>query len=110
MDASQAAALVYYGDVTAGLLQAHQFRHIRTPGVPTRRSRWRVLSPDDMLIVNKLFLYVPMGDTTVTGYMIDRSTGALTAIAGKAPLRCQAVWERHDVATGSIGAFLVRRQ
>jgi len=37
---------------------------------------------DNMVIVNKQFVYVPMGDTTVQGFSITRSTGALTPIAG----------------------------
>jgi 6-phosphogluconolactonase len=37
---------------------------------------------DNMAIVNKQFVYVPMGDTTVQGFSITRSTGALTPIAG----------------------------
>lgn len=37
---------------------------------------------DLMTIVNKKFVYVPMGDTTVQGFSITRSSGALTPIPG----------------------------
>jgi 6-phosphogluconolactonase (cycloisomerase 2 family) len=37
---------------------------------------------DDMVIVNKQFLYVPMGDSTVQAFTINRTNGALTPIAG----------------------------
>ena len=37
---------------------------------------------DLMTIVNKQFVYVPMGDTTIQGFSINRSTGALTPIPG----------------------------
>ena len=37
---------------------------------------------DNMTIVNKQFVYVPMGDTTIQGFTISRSTGALTPIPG----------------------------
>jgi 6-phosphogluconolactonase len=37
---------------------------------------------DNMAIVNKQFVYVPMGDTTVQGFSITRKTGALTPIPG----------------------------
>lgn len=38
--------------------------------------------PQAMAIVNKQFLYIPMGDTTIQAFGIDRSTGALSTIAG----------------------------
>ena len=62
--------------------------------------------PDDMLIVNTKFLYVPMGDTTVTGYMIDRSTGGLTAIAGSPFTVPGGVGTADDVASDPLGRFL----
>jgi len=37
---------------------------------------------DNMTIVNKQFVYLPMGDNTIQGFSITRSTGALTAIPG----------------------------
>jgi 6-phosphogluconolactonase (cycloisomerase 2 family) len=37
---------------------------------------------DNMVIVNKKFVYVAMGNTTIQGFSITRSTGALTPIAG----------------------------
>jgi Lactonase, 7-bladed beta-propeller len=35
-----------------------------------------------MVIVNKRFLYVPMADTTIQAFRIDRPTGELSTIAG----------------------------
>lgn len=37
---------------------------------------------ESMVIVNKQFLYIPMGDTTIQAFGIDRSTGALSTIVG----------------------------
>ena len=37
---------------------------------------------ESMVVVNKQFLYIPMGDTTIQAFGIDRSTGALSTIAG----------------------------
>lgn len=37
---------------------------------------------DNMVIVNKQFLYVPMGDGTVQAFTINRTSGSLTPIAG----------------------------
>jgi 6-phosphogluconolactonase len=37
---------------------------------------------DNITLVNKQFLYVPNGDNTISGYLLTRSTGALTAMAG----------------------------
>jgi 6-phosphogluconolactonase (cycloisomerase 2 family) len=37
---------------------------------------------DNMVIVNKQFLYVPMGDSTVQAFAINRTSGALTPITG----------------------------
>ena len=105
VDASQAAALVYYGDVTvaaAGVTSSGTFGPLSSYTPITLAG----VVPDDMLIVNKLFLYVPMGDTTVTGYMIDRSTGALTAIAGSPFTVPGGVGTADDVATDPLGRFL----
>src|ERR1700693_4732489 len=66
VSASQAAALVYYGNVSiaaAGLTSAGRFGTLSSYTAPKLASNLA----DDMLIVNKKFLYVPMGDTTVTG-------------------------------------------
>ena len=40
------------------------------------------INTDNMVIVNKQFLYVPMGDSTVQAFTMNRSSGALTPIAG----------------------------
>lgn len=37
---------------------------------------------DNMVIVNKQFLYIPMGDSTVQAFTISHTNGALTPIAG----------------------------
>src|SRR5215831_8401867 len=37
---------------------------------------------DNITLVNKQFVYVPNGDSTVSGFVLTRSTGALTAMAG----------------------------
>src|ERR1700722_11734417 len=74
VSASQAAALVYYGNVSiaaAGVTSAGTFGNLSSYTAPTLASSLA----DDMLIVNKKFLYVPMGDTTVAGFSIDPSTG-----------------------------------
>lgn len=38
--------------------------------------------PQAMVIVNKHFLYIAMGDTTIQAFEIERPTGALSTIAG----------------------------
>jgi 6-phosphogluconolactonase (cycloisomerase 2 family) len=58
-----------------------------------------------MIIVNKKFLYVPMGDNTVQGFSIDRTSGALTAIPGPFSVAGVAV-TADDVATDPAGRFL----
>jgi 6-phosphogluconolactonase len=37
---------------------------------------------DNITLVNKQFVYVPNGDSTVSGYVLTRSSGALTAMSG----------------------------
>lgn len=37
---------------------------------------------ESMTIVRTQFLYIPMGDTTIQAFKVDRATGALTTIAG----------------------------
>jgi 6-phosphogluconolactonase (cycloisomerase 2 family) len=59
-----------------------------------------------MLIVNKAFLYVPMGDTTVAGYSINRTTGALTLIAGSPFVVSGGTGTADDLATDPLGRFL----
>ncbi len=59
-----------------------------------------------MIIVNKQFLYIPMGDTTVEGFSIDRTTGALTAIQGSPFSVAGVTVTADDVATDPAGRFL----
>ena len=105
VDPSQAAALVYYGDVTvaaAGVTSSGTFGALSSYTPITLAG----VVPDDMLIVNKQFLYVPMGDTTVVGYTIDRPTGALTAIAGSPFTMPGGVGTADDVTSDPLGRFL----
>jgi 6-phosphogluconolactonase len=59
-------------DEAGSLLPVNSFT---SPTLPISDSR-------DMAIVNKEFLYIPGGDTTIQAFRIDRLTGALTATAG----------------------------
>jgi 6-phosphogluconolactonase len=56
--------------------------------------------------VNKNFLYVPMGDATIRGFSIDRSTGALNPVPGSPYTVAGAVASADDVATDPLGRFL----
>jgi 6-phosphogluconolactonase len=58
---------------------------------------------NDMVIVNKKFLYLPQSDSlTIQGFTIDHSAGALTAIAGSPFATAGA----DSVATDPAGRFL----
>ena len=76
------AALLYYlgssNILAAGLTTTGSFTAITSVTPPTLPSS----STDNMVIVNKKFLYVPMGDSTVQAFTIDRTSGALTTIPG----------------------------
>lgn len=65
-----------------------------------------VNTAESITIVNKSFVYIPMGDTTIQAFSIDRSTGALTTIPGSPYL----VPTEQGIATASIadpqGRFL----
>jgi 6-phosphogluconolactonase len=105
VDASQAAALVYYGDISlaaAGVTTSGTFGALSsyTP-VPLGG-----VVPDDMMIVDKQFIYVPTGTATVVGYSIDRQTGALTAITGSPFALPGGVGTADDVASDPLGRFL----
>jgi 6-phosphogluconolactonase (cycloisomerase 2 family) len=105
VSASQAAALVYYGNVSiaaAGLTSAGTFGTLSSYTAPKLASNLA----DDMLIVNKKFLYVPMGDTTVAGFSIDRSTGTLTVIPGSPFTVPGTAVTADDVATDPLTRFL----
>lgn len=76
------AALLYYlgssNILTAGLTTTGSFTAITSLTPPALPSS----STDNMVIVNKKFLYVPMGDSTVQAFAINRASGALTTIPG----------------------------
>jgi 6-phosphogluconolactonase (cycloisomerase 2 family) len=79
--ASNAAVLTYF--LSGNTLDAAGFGGSTFGGLsgytaPTLPSGFA----DLMTIVNKQFVYVPMGDTTIQGFSINRSTGALTPIPG----------------------------
>ncbi len=81
ISASSATALVYFlsGTSVSGAGYAGStFGDLTGYTAPTIGSGFA----DLMTIVNKKFVYVPMGDTTVQGFSITRSTGALTPIPG----------------------------
>jgi 6-phosphogluconolactonase (cycloisomerase 2 family) len=81
INASNATALVYYlnGTGIAGAgLGGTTFAPLSSYTAPPLSSALA----DNMAIVNKQFVYVPMGDSTIQAYSITRSTGALAAIAG----------------------------
>lgn len=105
VSASSAAALVYYSTASidaAGVTSSGTFGTLSSYSAPTLASN----AADDMLIVNKQFLYVPMGDTTVVGYSITRSTGALTLIPGSPFTVPGGAATVDDLATDPAGKFL----
>ncbi len=76
------AALLYYVSsstvAAASLSTTGGFAPITSVTPPVLPSG----ATDNMVIVNKKFLYVPMGDSTVQAFTINRTSGALTPIAG----------------------------
>ncbi len=79
------SAFLYYMD---GSYQQLDAASLNASGVPTSLSSFvpptfPALSPSNaMVVVNKAFLYVPIGDASIVAYTITASTGALTPIAG----------------------------
>jgi 6-phosphogluconolactonase (cycloisomerase 2 family) len=105
VDPSQAVALVYYGNTAvgaAGVTSSNAFGTLNNYAAPTLASNFA----DDMLIVNKKFLYIPMGDTTVVGFTIDRSTGTLTSIPGSPFTVPGGIGSADDLTTDPLGRFL----
>ena len=107
VSASKAAALVYYGSSSVGAAgvtsgSSGVFDPLSSYTPPTLTGFF----PDNMLIVNKQFLYIPLGDTTVAGYSITRSTGALTLIPGSPFTIPGGVGTADDLATDPLGRFL----
>jgi len=76
------AALLYYlgssNVLAASLSTTGSFAPITSFTPPALPSN----STDNMLVVNKKFLYVPMSNSTVQAFTIDRTSGALTPVAG----------------------------
>jgi len=60
---------------------------------------------DNLTLVNKQFLYVPNGDSTVSGYVVTRSTGALTAMSGS-PFQIGSSGTSDGAWTDPKGRFL----
>jgi 6-phosphogluconolactonase len=105
VDASAATALVYYDASAvnaAGYTTANVLGTLNSYTAPTLPGN----GADDMLIVNKTFLYVPMGNATVEGFSIDRTSGALTAITGSPWTVAGTSVTADDVATDAAGKFL----
>ncbi len=106
VDASNAQALVYYGSDTvnaAGVTSSGTFGTLSNYTGPTLPNPG---VPDDMVIVNKKFLYVPNGDSTVSGYSINRQTGALTLIPGSPFTVPGTLGTADDLTTDPLGQFL----
>jgi 6-phosphogluconolactonase len=60
----------------------------------------------DVILVTKKYVYVPMGNSTVEGFSIDRKSGALTAIPGS-PFTATGSGGTTDGAwTDPLGRFL----
>jgi hypothetical protein len=72
LNASGAGLIAAGQDSSGSLVSVNSFT---SPTLPINQS-------EAMVIVNKQSLYIPMGDTTIQAFKIDRSTGALVPIAG----------------------------
>lgn len=79
ISAGSATVLTYYvsGGVAGAGYAGSSFAALSGYTAPTAGG-----SADNITLVNKKFVYVPNGDTTVSGYLLTRSSGALTAISG----------------------------
>ncbi len=79
ISAGNAAMLVYFGDgLEAAGFGGSSFASLASYTAPTLSGN----AADQMTIVNKTFLYVPTGGTTIGAFNITRSSGALTPITG----------------------------
>lgn len=105
ISASTATSLVYfvnnrsvgaagYAGTTFAPLSSYS-----SPSLPTNFA-------DVMALVNKKFLYIPMGDATVQGFSIDRSTGALTPIPGNPVTVAGGVGTADGAWSDPLGRFL----
>ena len=70
-----------------------------SPSLPIRDSQ-------NVAIVNKEFLYIPIGDATIEAFKIDRSTGALAATAGSPYTVPTANGKATKVVADPQGRFL----
>jgi hypothetical protein len=80
ISAGSASALVYFmsgGSIQGAGIGSSTFAPLTGFTAPTIASGFA----DVMLVTNK-YVYVPMGNSTVEGFSIDRKTGALTAVPG----------------------------
>jgi 6-phosphogluconolactonase (cycloisomerase 2 family) len=105
ISASTATSLVYFvnnGSVGAAGFAGTTFAPLSSyssPSLPTNFT-------DNMAIVNKKFLYIPMGDTTIQGFSINRSTGALTPIPGNPVTVAGGVGTADGAWSDPLGRFL----
>ena len=98
------ASLLYYlsgnsNILGAGLSTTGTFANLTSFTPPTLPSN----AGNDMVIVNKKFLYLPQNDSlTVQAFAIDHTTGALTAISGSPFATAGA----DSIASDPAGRFL----
>jgi 6-phosphogluconolactonase (cycloisomerase 2 family) len=105
ISASTATSLVYFvnnSSVGAAGYAGTTFAPLSSyssPSLPTNFA-------DVMALVNKKFLYIPMGDTTIQGFSIDRPTGALTPIPGNPVTVAGGVGTADGAWSDPLGRFL----
>jgi 6-phosphogluconolactonase (cycloisomerase 2 family) len=105
ISASTATSLVYFvnnSSVGAAGYAGTTFAPLSSyssPSLPTNFA-------DVMALVNKKFLYIPMGDTTIQGFSINRSTGALTPIPGNPVTVAGGVGTADGAWSDPLGRFL----
>jgi 6-phosphogluconolactonase (cycloisomerase 2 family) len=105
ISASKATSLVYFvnnSSVGAAGYAGTTFAPLSSyssPSLPTNFA-------DVMALVNKKFLYIPMGDTTIQGFSIDRPTGALTPIPGNPVTVAGGVGTADGAWSDPLGRFL----
>lgn len=102
------AALVYSLNANATVLSAAA---LNNAGSLVRLNTFRlptlpITGAKDMVIVNKSFLYLPMGDTTIRAFSIDRSTGELSEIAGSPYSVPTTTGTASRAVAGKDGQFL----
>lgn len=104
ISAANATALVYYigGSTIQGAgIGGSTFAPLTGFTAPTLPSNFA-----DVMLVTKKYLYVPMGNATVQGFGIARTTGALSAIPGS-PFTATGSGGTTDGAwTDPLGRFL----